>query len=199
MLGSRRLRDSVKPMSTPDPSTRRFFALQVVTRREARFLRAANQALETEPSVRLFWPRRSLKVRREGRWREVLQPVFPGYLFVEAESVVGDVYQRLRGLPGFLRFLPSNQDVHAVSDSDARPLTQLLRYGEVIRKSIAVFDDNNRISIIEGPLKGLEGLIVKVDRRKGRAKVKLDLYDESRLVDFGFTSLEKQTERAQSE
>ena len=25
---------------------------------------------------------------------------------------------------------------------------------------------------------------MKVDRRKGRAKVKLDLYDESRLVDF---------------
>jgi transcriptional antiterminator NusG len=186
-------------MSTPDAPARRYFALQVFTRREARFLRVAAQVLDTLPGVRLFWPRRSLKVRRGGRWREVLQPVFPGYLFVEAESVAGDAYQKLRLLPGFLRFLPSNQDVQPVSERDARPLAQLMRYGEVIRKSTAVFDEQNRIRIIEGPLKDLEGLIVKVDRRKGRAKVKLDLYDESRLVDFGFTSLEKEPERAQSQ
>jgi transcriptional antiterminator NusG len=186
-------------MSTPDAPARRYFALQVFTRREARFLRVAAQVLDTLPGVRLFWPRRSLKVRRGGRWREVLQPVFPGYLFVEAESVAGDAYQKLRLLPGFLRFLPSNQDVQPVSERDARPLAQLMRYGEVIRKSVAVFDENNRIRIIEGPLKDLEGLIVKVDRRKGRAKVKLDLYDESRLVDFGFTSLEKEPERAQAQ
>ena len=184
-------------MATPEPPSQRYFALQVITRREARFLRVAAQALETLPGVHLFWPRRSLKVRRAGLWKEVLQPVFPGYLFVEADSVAGDVYQKVRGLPGFLRFLPSNQDVQPVSERDARPLALLLRYGEVIRKSIAVFDDNNRIRILEGPLKGLEGLIVKVDRRKGRAKVKLDLYDESRLVDFGFTSLEKEPERAE--
>jgi transcriptional antiterminator NusG len=73
---------------------------------------------------------------------------------------------------------------------DAYILNRLLRYGHVVGKSVAEFDENNRIRILEGPLKGLEGLIVKVDRRKGRAKVKLDLYDEAHLVDFGFTSLE---------
>lgn len=186
-------------MSSPDSAVRRYFALQVVTRREARFLRVAHQALEELPGVHVFWPRRSLKVRRAGRWREVLQPVFPGYLFLEAESVAGEIYQRLKTAPGFLRFLPSNHDVQPVAERDARPLAQLLRYGEVVRKSVAVFDDNNRIRIIEGPLKGLEGLIVKVDRRKGRAKVKLDLYDESRLVDFGFTSMEKEPERTDTQ
>lgn len=184
-------------MVNPAPSPRRYFALQVSARREARFLRAAQQALERFAGVRLFWPRRSLKVRRGGRWLDVLQPVFPGYLFLEAEAVAGELYRQLRGVSGFLRFLPSNSDTQPIAERDARPLAQLLRYGEVIRKSLAVFDDNNRIRIVEGPLKGLEGLIVKIDRRKGRAKVKLDLYDESRLVDFGFTSLEREPERAE--
>ena len=185
-------------MMTPSPAAQRYFALQVATRRESRFLRIAQQVIDRSPGAHLFWPRRSLRVRRGGKWREVLQPIFPGYLFLEAETVAGDLYQHLRGMPGFLRFLPSNHDVQAVAERDARPLAQLLRYGEVVGKSVAVFDDNNRIRILEGPLKGLEGLIVKIDRRKGRAKVKLDIYDESRLVDFGFTSLEKEPERTES-
>jgi hypothetical protein len=31
---------------------------------------------------------------------------------------------------------------------------------------------------------------VKVDKRKGRAKVRLDLYEESYLVDFAFTMIQ---------
>ena len=185
-------------MSNLEPPHRQYFALQVTARREARFLTGARRLVEDYPGVNLFWPRRSLRIRRAGRWREMLQPIFPGYLFLEAQGIDGDLYHGLRGLPGFLRFLPSNRDVQPISERDARPLARLLRYGEVVRKSLAVFDENNRIRIVEGPLKGLEGLIVKVDRRKGRAKIKLDLYDESRLVDFGFTSLEKGQERAET-
>jgi len=178
-------------MTSLESVARRYFAVQVAARREPRFLRGAHQVIDRFLGVHLFWPRRSLRLRHAGRWRETLQPIFPGYLFLEAEGIAGDLYHALRAVPGFLRFLPSNQDVQPIPERDARPLAQLLRYGEVVRKSLAVFDENNRIRIIEGPLKGLEGLIVKVDRRKGRAKVKLDLYDESRLVDFGFTSLEQ--------
>jgi transcriptional antiterminator NusG len=185
-------------MVSPEPPVRQYFALQVAARGETRFLRVAALVIERFPGVRLFWPRRSLRIRRAGRWREILQPIFPGYLFLEADSLEIDLHQGLRGVPGFLRFLPSNRDVRPVSERDARPLVSLLRHGEIVRKSIAVFDEKNRIRIIEGPLKGLEGLIVKVDRRKGRAKVKLDLYDETRLVDFGFTSLEKGQDRTES-
>jgi transcriptional antiterminator NusG len=33
---------------------------------------------------------------------------------------------------------------------------------------------------------GLEGKIVKVDKRKGRAKIKLDLYNDSFAIDLAF-------------
>ncbi|MCL2557796.1 MAG: antitermination protein NusG, partial [Treponema sp.] len=36
------------------------------------------------------------------------------------------------------------------------------------------------------PLKGLEGRIIKVDKRKKRAKIRLDLYDESFAIDLAF-------------
>ena len=63
-----------------------------------------------------------------------------------------------------------------------------------MQKSIAYFDENKSIRIVSGPLKGLEGMIVHVDRRKGRAKVRLAMYDNSFEVDFGFDSLEARVE-----
>ena len=62
--------------------------------------------------------------------------------------------------------------------------------GEVVEKSKVYFDENKRIRVTEGALKGLEGHIVKVDKRKRRAKVKLALYDDSFLIDFGFELME---------
>jgi transcriptional antiterminator NusG len=38
---------------------------------------------------------------------------------------------------------------------------------------------------------GLEGYIVKVDRRKKRARVKLSLYQNSFAIDFAFEEISK--------
>ena len=43
-------------------------------------------------------------------------------------------------------------------------------------------------------MEGLEGRIVKIDRRKQRARIRLDLYDNSHLIDLGFEELEARDE-----
>jgi transcriptional antiterminator NusG len=48
------------------------------------------------------------------------------------------------------------------------------------------FNENSRIVVVEGPLMGLEGRIIKVDKRKGRAKIKLDMYEDSFTCDLAF-------------
>jgi transcriptional antiterminator NusG len=171
-----------------------YYALQVFTRKEERYLRLARVYLDINVphwhSVgRLLWPRRSLSIRRRGKVREELAPVFPGYLFFEAEELPVDIYWTLRRTGGFIRFLKNNQQVEPLEGDDKRLLLHFLRYGEVVRKSTVTFDINNRIQVKEGPMKGLEGRVVKVDRRKKRAKIRLSLYDESFLVDFGFEYL----------
>ena len=48
--------------------------------------------------------------------------------------------------------------------------------------------------VVEGPMMGLEGLIVKVDKRRKRAKVMLSLDNKAYPVDFGFETLEQISE-----
>jgi transcriptional antiterminator NusG len=98
---------------------------------------------------------------------------------------------KLSRIPGFFRFLNSNENIVPLSRKDRDLLLYLLSFGQIVNKSVVYFDKNNRIRVVSGPLKQLEGQIIKVDRRKGRAKVRLDMFKNSFLIDFGFEALEK--------
>jgi len=166
-----------------------FFALQVWTGNEARFVALADRMLAGS-GVRLLWPRRSLRIRRAGIWRDSIAPIFPSYVFLQSPDVDPGLYAELKRTPGFVRFLPSNEALAPLEQKDQGLLSHFLSFGEVVQKSAALFDENRRIRVISGPLKNLEGLIVRVDRRKGRARVRLEMYEDSFEVDFGFEALD---------
>jgi transcriptional antiterminator NusG len=165
-----------------------FFVLQVRTGSEEKYRRQAEKCVPPGEGE-LLWPRRSLRVRREGAWREQVAPIFPGYLFLRAERLSCEVFRELKGLPGFTRFLRDNTDVEPLGERDQEILQHFLSFGEVVHRSRARFDAERRIQVIDGPLKALEGRIVRVDRRKGRARVRLELYENSFLIDFGFDDI----------
>jgi transcription termination/antitermination protein NusG len=167
-----------------------FFAIQIWTGTESRFLSLARRR---EDDLRLLWPRRRLRIRRRGSWKEALAPIFPGYLFLQADGIDPERFSALKALPGFVRFLPSNTSITPLEPRDQELLSHFLSFGEVVEKSRVYFDQDRRIRVLAGPLKGLEGKIVRVDRRKGRAKVRLEMYDNSFEVDFGFEALEPAT------
>lgn len=159
------------------------YVAHIRTGGEATFLAQARQAAtDTE----FLWPRRKLTIRRAGKRKETLAPVFPGYVFVKAQRLATETFATIKRIPGFFRFLESNDNIRPLSGRDYELVSHFLKFGEVVGKSEVTFDEHSRIQILDGPLVGLEGAIVSVDRRKRRAKVKLDLYSDSFLVDFGF-------------
>ncbi|MFP4153680.1 MAG: antiterminator LoaP [Alkalispirochaeta sp.] len=188
-----------------------FFVLQVMTGEEQRFIALANKAITRasedrryedngEAEYRFWWPRRKLRIRRRGRTFPTLTPLFPGYVFLETETMTDLLFRAIRRTTGFIRFLKSNDDIRPLSDEDMGLIRHFLSFGEIVTESKVTFDENNRIVVKEGPLLGLEGKIVKVDRRKGRAKVKLDMYENAFLIDLAFEMLEpgKEPEREES-
>jgi len=130
-----------------------------------------------------------MPVKKAGMTRNKLEPVFPGYIFLESEDSAEGLFWSLRTTPGFFRFLPETRSPNPLEGRDLATLKHFMSFGNVAERSKVRFDDNDRIAVQEGPLKGLEGRIIKVDKRKGRAKVKLDMYDESFLIDLAFEVL----------
>lgn len=168
-----------------------YYALQVKTRSEDVYMKRAalSLPLHLRDKVRFIFPRRKLTIRQKGETKSQIEPVFPGYIFMEAENLESEIYWSLRTTPGFYRFLPENKEPKPLEGRDLAMLSHFMSFGDVADKSKVRFDENDRIQILEGPLKGLEGCIVKVDRRKGRARVKLDMYKDQFAIDFAFETL----------
>lgn len=168
------------------------FVIQVLTHGEEKFIARANRISLAGESLggSLIWPRRDLEVKKAGKKSIKQEPLYPGYLFYQAETVEPRDRQTLKRIPGFVRFLRNNQNIEPLSGEDKSLLKHFLSFGEVAQRSLVYFDEDNLIRIIQGPLKGLEGRIIKVNKRKKRAKVVLSLYNESFPIDLGFEVIE---------
>ena len=146
--------------------------------------------------LKLIFPRRALRIRRRGKSLQVQAPLFPGYIFLFGEDIEPTTYWNVKRVPGFFRFLKNNHDIQPLGGAERELLVHFLSYGEIVGKSTVVFDENSRIRVLEGALKDLEGRIVKVNKRKGRAKIRLDMYGDSFLVDLGIEILGKAAEQS---
>ena len=170
-----------------------YYALQVKTRGEEKYMRLF-QAKYPEITLPLYFPQRSLDIRRGGKIIPSKLAVFPGYIFLELseEDDILRYHWAFRRTEGFYRFLRSNQDIAPLQNRDLELVLHFIKHvGPLAGKSKVYFDENSRIVVISGPLSGLEGRIVKADKRKGRAKIKLDLYGDSFCIDLAFEVLVK--------
>jgi len=135
-----------------------------------------------------------MDIRRRGKMVPSKLAIFPGYVFLELseEEDVLRYHWAFRRTEGFYRFLRSNQDIAPLQNRDLELVLHFVkRVGPLAGKSKVYFDENSRIQVISGPLSGLEGRIIKADKRKGRAKIRLDLYGDTFTIDLAFEVMEQ--------
>ena len=165
-----------------------YFAIQVKTRSENKFLKLF-KSLHPDVSFQFYFPQRQMYIRRKGKYTTTLSAIFPGYIFIEVkndEDIISNQWC-FRKTEGFYRFLKSNQEITPLTGSELNIILHFIKkVGPVAGSSKVYFDENSRIVVKEGPLMGLEGKIIKVDKRKSRAKICLDLYDNSFSIDLAF-------------
>ena len=166
------------------------FVIKVHTGKEDEYIKLWESKKGHQP-LKIFWLRKELMIRKNGHTHKGLKSIFPGYLFLEAEEIDADTFQEFRHIHFFNRFLRSDDRIAPLPQEEAKKIYELAKYGRVIGQSKVIYNEHDRIVVIEGPMKGLEGQIVKVDRRKKRAKVRLSLYNNAYLIDFGFELLEE--------
>ncbi|GAB6392378.1 MAG: transcription antitermination protein, NusG family/antiterminator LoaP [Treponematales bacterium] len=168
-----------------------YYAMQVRTGGEEKYMRLFKVR---HPEVRFpfHFPKRIVRVRRKNKQFEETAAVFPGYLFVEAEETgaVAEALWQYRRVDGFCRFLRSNQDICPLAGRDLETVLYFIRrVGPLAGTSKVRFDENDRIVVVDGPLFGLTGNIIKVDKRKKWAKVQLDLYGDSFAINLAIDIL----------
>lgn len=171
-----------------------YFVAQVQTGKEETYIKKVLDKLgEREKQQKFIFPKRRLSIRRQGKKMQELQAVFPGYIFIETPEIDVQLREIMKKTTAFCRFLRSNQEIIPLQHKDVELLRHFTQFGDIAESSRIYFDANDRIAVTAGPLVGLEGCIIKIDRRKQRAKVKLDFSNEAFIIDLGFEIIEKNT------
>lgn len=138
---------------------------------------------------RFIVPKRVLKERRFGKWQEVSKTLFPGYVLING-PMTENHYNKIKKTMGLIKVLENEGQPLAIFPSEIQTIIRLTKVDELIGPS-KVLVEGKTVQVIEGPLFGEEGMIVTVNKRKKRAKVRLNLFGEPRLIDLAIDVIEQ--------
>jgi transcription termination/antitermination protein NusG len=162
-----------------------WYVLQVIGGKE-NTIEQFIQKLETE-SLKAFLPQKKLKIRKMGKTRDVIKPLYPGYIFVIGKWNIKDA-KKITQLPGAVKFIGGLFSPGTLQIQEKEIINKITKEG--IAGYSQVIKEGSKIKIISGPLKELEGVIQSVDRRKQKAIVNLLLLNSVVKVTLGFEYME---------
>lgn len=136
-----------------------------------------------QDEFRVLVPKRRLRERKDGVWSEKIRTLFPGYVLING-YINDEKYYKLKDVPGLISILKSGQTILHIEDEEIEVIKRLVYNNDVIDSSQLIIE-NKKIFVIDGPLKNMEGIIVGINKRKGRAKVRLNFLGEPRVVELG--------------
>lgn len=134
--------------------------------------------------VEVLVPKRLLIERKDGQLYKREHILFPGYVLINT----GDIEQissRFSQIPQVYKILKNEQEFLKIPHEEISYLLKILNSTDTIGLSTVHVRDDQKLEVIEGPLKYLEGNILKVNRRKKRVRVNLNWLGKSKGIDLG--------------
>ena len=142
-----------------------------------------------ETYERIVIPEKRIQKKFKGEWKEVQSVLFPGYLFVVAEDIT-EFAAALVAVPEFTKILKADDEIAAIYPEEEAALKRLVDQDEVVKMSEGIIE-NDKVLIFDGPLKGMEGTIQRINRHKRVAVIRMELFERVMLVEVGLEIVEK--------
>ena len=127
---------------------------------------------------------------KDGKEKEKVKKMFPGYVLVEM-IMTDDAWFVVRNTPGVTGFLGS-------SGKGAKPFPLFPHEIEKILKTMGMsvkevkvdYKEGDKVKIIDGPFKLMEGTILDLDLENSKANVSIDLFGQETTVEVELSQIE---------
>ena len=148
-----------------------WYVIQVLTGSELAICRDMKDLLDKDLYEHCFVPMAERQYRKEGKFITLRKPLFPGYLFIVSDCIEG-INGSLWKISKFKRILRADNAFVPMEPEEVKAFQSLADEDFNITMSKG-FIAGDVITVTEGPLKGCEGQICKIDRHKRMASVEL--------------------------
>ena len=135
---------------------------------------------------RVLLPKLELRKRRRGKWQEVVEPLFPGYLFVALAAGVDDAapIRSTSGCVGLVRF--GGRQVPVPDEL----MTPLFKIGTSIPVGQELFKSGEQLRLESGPFAGLLA-VFDLPKGRDRAQVLLKILGKARPLTVSVDDLSR--------
>ena len=145
-----------------------------------------------ENIVRVIVPERKEVEIKDGKKKEKLKKLFPGYVLVE--MIMSDeswyIVRNTPGVTGFLGSSGKGAKPVPLYDEEVERIFKEIGYNENV--VVADYEPGDNVKIVDGPFKMLQGKIIDVDKEAGKANVSIDLFGQETNVELELTQFTKE-------
>ncbi len=166
-----------------------WYVIQVRSGSEREIVKQCQTVISQDILEKSFLPCYEEMKRYEGAWHKEKKLLFPGYVFLISRDAE-ELYQDLKRVIGLTKLLKTGEEIISLTESE---IGFLLKFGgeEQLVKMSTGFVEKDKVVILEGPLKGLEGCIKRIDRHKREACLKLPMFGRVLDTRVGLEIIEK--------
>lgn len=151
-----------------------WYVMQVYTGREEKMRDLCLKHIEKPLLEDCFIPMYEQMKKYEGEWHKETRKLFPGYLIMVTDQIY-ELIVELRKIDGYKRVLGDMECLIPLSEAEMALLRRLGGEKQVVEMSVGVIE-NDKVEIISGPMKGMEGCIRKINRHKRTAKIEVNMF-----------------------
>lgn len=133
-------------------------------------------------NIEAFLPLIERWSRRKDRRKRINVPLFPGYLFVRTSM---DAYTHLEILKtnSVVRILGNDGKPTPIPDEQIFAVQALIKNG-ITATPCPYLKEGMRVRVVNGPLVGIEGILLKTQHKKHRLILSVDMLKESVSVEI---------------
>ncbi|MBR2282546.1 MAG: hypothetical protein IJ863_07995 [Spirochaetales bacterium] len=165
-----------------------YFCLSVMTSKEEEARLKVSNLLRTDgfESFLVWFPMKEVTERRLGHCEVTGKPLLPGYIFIfwEGDREIDFPFHKIRRVPGVIRILEYDDGTHNLKGKDMEYAKWIHMHDGFIRQSKVIYRPGQKLHITEGPLKGFDGNVIKVDKHHKRITLMFELGEIRNEVSF---------------
>lgn len=138
--------------------------------------------------IHAFLPKLEVWSRRKDRRKKIQKALFAGYLFVNERL---NPYCRLEIIktPGVVRILGNEEGPMPVPEIQIESIRTILN-GKAAVSPFPYLKEGQKVRVVDGPLKGCEGFLLKIKEEKEKLVISVDLLQRSVSVEIEGASVE---------
>lgn len=167
-----------------------WYVIQVKSGHEEKIAEACRLSIPKEVLIESFVPKYRHQKKFKGTWHLLEEVLFKGYVFLISDQIQ-DLFYHLTEIPELTKLLGNDGDeIYPLTKQDAMLIERFIKDDYILDMSIG-YIEGDQVFITEGPLKGHEGFITKIDRHKRLAYLDVPFMSQTLTTKVGLEIISK--------